>query len=150
MTVARAREAARGLFALARPSPAHPIRIALGSVYVGFGALKLFPDLSSAELIAEQTILQLGLGLSAVDALWLLGLFECLIGLSFLSWWAPKATVAVFYLHMAGTFLSLVLLPELTFTIAPLAPNLEGQYILKNLVFVATGPALLAGEGGAR
>lgn len=124
-------------------TPATPIRLALGLVYLEFGLLKLFPDLSPAELLAEQTLLQMGFGVSANAALWGLGLFECLIGIAFLSWAAPKLTVAVFYAHMAGTMLSLVLLPELTFTFAPFAPNLEGQYILKNLVFLACGPALL-------
>lgn len=130
-----------------RLDPAAPIRLALGVVYLHFGALKLFPDLSSAELLAEQTVLRMGFGLSPETALASLGLFECAIGLAFLLWFAPRTTVAVFYGHMICTMLSLVLLPELTFNIAPFAPNLEGQYILKNLVFLACGPALLRPAG---
>ena len=41
------------------PAPAtspHLLRLALGLVYFHFGVLKLFPDLSPAELIAGETI----------------------------------------------------------------------------------------------
>ena len=44
---------------------------------------------------------------------------------------------------MIGTFLPLVLLPEFTFKVAPLAPNIEGQYIFKNIVFLAAGWTVL-------
>ncbi|HRX78991.1 MAG TPA: hypothetical protein P5307_08005, partial [Pirellulaceae bacterium] len=45
----------------------------------------------------------------------------------------------VFLFHQASTFIPLFLFPELTFKIAPFAPTMEGQYILKNLVSVAAG-----------
>jgi len=38
---------------------------------------------------------------------------------------------------MLGTLTPLVLFPTETFTIFPVAPTLEGQYIIKNLVLVA-------------
>jgi hypothetical protein len=43
-------------------------------------------------------------------------------------------------------------LPELTFKFLPFAPTLEGQYILKNLIFVAAGwtvlfPYVMSGGG---
>lgn len=40
---------------------------------------------------------------------------------------------------MPGTFLPLVLLPEVRFTHVPWAPTLEGQYIIKNLVLISAG-----------
>ncbi len=45
---------------------------------------------------------------------------------------------------MIGTFSPIVVLPELAFKIFPFAPTMEGQYILKNVVFVAAGWGLLA------
>ncbi len=44
---------------------------------------------------------------------------------------------------MFGTFMPLFVLPEFTFKIAPFAPNVEGQYIFKNVVFVAAGWTVL-------
>ncbi len=118
----------------------YPLRLALAYVYLQFGILKLFPDLSPAEMIATQTIIKLSWSwLDAPTALFLLAIFEIVIGLGFLLdiWrrWMPW----IFFAHMAGTFTPVFLLPELGFKIAPFAPTLEGQYILKNFVFVAAG-----------
>jgi hypothetical protein len=49
---------------------------------------------------------------------------------------------------MPGTFLPLVLLPEVCFTIFPFGLTLEGQYIVKNLVII--GSALVIGSGLAK
>ena len=54
-------------------------------------------------------------------------------------------TVAVlFTFHMAATFLPLLVLPEYAFKFVPFAPTMEGQYIIKNLVLVSAGWAVLA------
>lgn len=44
----------------------------------------------------------------------------------------------------AATFLPIFLLPEFAFKFVPFAPSLEGQYILKNLVLVSAGWAVVA------
>jgi hypothetical protein len=41
--------------------------------------------------------------------------------------------------QMPGTFLPLVLLPEVCFTTFPFDLTLEGQYIVKNLVLIGAG-----------
>lgn len=121
------------------------LRVALGFVYLHFGLLKFFPDLSPAEMIASQTIMHLSWSwLDAHTALRLLALLECAIGLGFLFDVARRVTLVLFFVHMAGTALPLFVLPEICFKIAPFAPTLEGQYILKNLVFVAAGWTVLA------
>ncbi len=118
--------------------------MALGLVYLHFGILKLFPDLSPAEMLASQTIMRMPwLGLDAHTALLRLAVFECAIGIAFLLNLAPRLLPFVFFGHMAGTCLPLFLLPELVFKFAPFAPTLEGQYILKNLVFIAAGWTVL-------
>ena len=90
----------------------------------------------------------------SVDAhtvlLWLASA-EVLVGLSFLFNVGMRWVLPVFLLHQLGTFLPLFVYPELTFKIAPFAPTLEGQYILKNLVSLAAGltvmlPAVRAGR----
>jgi uncharacterized membrane protein YkgB len=118
----------------------HLVRIALGLVYFHFGMLKFFPDLSPAELLASQTIMRLSDGmLDAYWALYVLAIMECGLGLAFVFNIFMRGTIVVFFFHMLGTFAPLFVLPELAFKIAPFAPTLEGQYILKNVVFVAAG-----------
>ena len=127
-----------------RDASYHVLRLAIGFVYFHFGILKFFPDLSPAELLASQTIMRLSSGiLDANTALYCLAIMECLLGLAFIfNIWMRFAFV-LFLFHMLGTFAPLFVLPELTFKVAPLAPTMEGQYILKNIVFVAAGWAVL-------
>ncbi|MCA9259416.1 MAG: hypothetical protein KDA61_09465 [Planctomycetales bacterium] len=118
--------------------------MALGIVYFHFGMLKFFPDLSPAELLATQTIMAVSFNwLDAHDALFVLAVMETALGLALLLDVFPKTTFTVFMFHMLGTFAPLVVLPEFAFKIAPFAPSIEGQYILKNLVFVAAGWTVL-------
>ena len=127
------------------------LRISLGFVYFLFGFLKFFPDLSPAELLAGETIARItGHWVEARHALYGLGLAEALIGLGFLTGIRPRLVFAVFFVHMAGTFLPLFVLPELMFKVAPFAPTMHGQYVLKNLVLVAAGWAMLASLGRSR
>ena len=47
-------------------------------------------------------------------------------------------------LQMSGTFLPLIILPEVTFQKSnPLLPTLEGQYIIKNIIIITA--ALIIG-----
>jgi uncharacterized membrane protein YkgB len=45
---------------------------------------------------------------------------------------------------MPGTFLPLILLPEVCFTSFPFGLTLEGQYIVKNLIIISA--ALVVGS----
>jgi uncharacterized membrane protein YphA (DoxX/SURF4 family) len=125
------------------PSPTF-LRYALGLVYFHFGVLKFFPDLSPAEMLASQTVMSLSwYRLDAHQALLCLAVLETAIGVGLILNVLPRFTFVLFMAHMAGTFMPLFVLPEFTFKIAPLAPNVEGQYIFKNLVFVAAGWTVL-------
>jgi hypothetical protein len=122
------------------PRPANFLRLSAGFVYFYFGFLKFFPDLSPGELIAAQSMMRLSLHwLDASTALWWLAVVECTIGLSFLFNVGMRWVFFLFLFHQASTFVPLFILPELTFKIAPFAPTLEGQYIMKNLISVAAG-----------
>jgi uncharacterized membrane protein YkgB len=85
--------------------------------------------------------------LDAREALRVLGCVECAIGISLLLGFRPKAVFVIFLVHMAGTIMPLFVLPELMFKVAPFAPTMEGQYVLKNLVMAAAGWAVLASLG---
>jgi uncharacterized membrane protein YkgB len=81
--------------------------------------------------------------LDANTALFYLAIMECALGLALIFNVCMRLTFVLFLFHMIGTFSPLVVLPELTFRVAPLAPTMEGQYIIKNIVFVAAGWAVL-------
>ena len=116
------------------------LRLAAGTVYFLFGILKFFPDLSPAELLAGQSVMKLTFNIiDATTAVWLLAVMECAIGLCFLFNYGMKYMFFVFLAHQLATFLPLFMFPELTFKIAPFAPTMEGQYIMKNLISLAAG-----------
>ena len=114
------------------------LRIALGVVFLWFGILKFFPGLSPAQDLAARTIEQLSLGAVRPDvALPVLAAWECLIGLGLLTGRFLRATLLLLAIQMLGTLTPLILFPAETFTVFPIAPTLEGQYIIKNLVIIA-------------
>jgi uncharacterized membrane protein YphA (DoxX/SURF4 family) len=114
------------------------LRVSLGLVFLWFGALKLVPDLSPAEDLATRTIETLSLGLvPPAVSLPVLAVWEVLIGLGLLVGRFLRATLLLLAVQLLGTLTPLVLFPAETFTLVPIAPTLEGQYIIKNLVLVA-------------
>jgi uncharacterized membrane protein YphA (DoxX/SURF4 family) len=114
------------------------LRVALGVVFLWFGALKFFPGLSPAQDLAARTVEQLTFGLVPPEiALPVLAAWECLIGLGLLSGRFLRATLLLLAVQMLGALTPLVLFPAETFTVFPIAPTLEGQYIIKNVVLVA-------------
>jgi uncharacterized membrane protein YkgB len=126
------------------------LRLSLGVLYFLFGILKLFPDLSPAEMVAGETLARMSMHLlDAREALRVLGAAECAIGVSFLLGIRPKVVFAVFLAHVAGAIMPLFVLPELMFKVAPFAPTMDGQYVLKNLVLAAAGWAVLSSLGTA-
>ena len=120
------------------------LRVALGVVFFWFGVLKFFPNLSPAEELAARTIQTISFGaIGPGVSLPVLATWECLIGLGLIFGKFLRATLALLALQMLGTFLPLVLFPQETFSVFPIAPTLEGQYIIKNVVLV--GAAMVVG-----
>ena len=75
----------------------------------------------------------------------LLGLWEVAIGVAFLIPALTRAGIVLLAFQMPGTFLPLVLLPEVCFTFIPFGLTLEGQYIVKNLVIIGSAFVIVAG-----
>lgn len=114
------------------------MRISLGIVFLWFGALKLIPGASPAEDLVRSTIFFMDPDLFIpVLAVW-----EMAIGVGLLFGVMMRATLLLLFLQMPGTTLPLLLLPEAVWTQFPHALTLEGQYIIKNLVLVASGIVL--------
>jgi uncharacterized membrane protein YphA (DoxX/SURF4 family) len=114
------------------------LRIALGIVFLWFGVLKFFPGMSPAEDLAARTIDVLTFGIVPPEiALPVLALWECAIGVGLLVGRWMRVTLLLLFVQMLGTVTPLVLFPEETWIRFPIAPTLEGQYIIKNVVLVA-------------
>ena len=127
------------------------LRVALGIVFLWFGVLKFFPDLSPAESLAARTIEQLTFGAIGPDvALPILATWETLIGLGLIVGRWLRAVLFLLAVQLVGTFTPLVLFPNETFSVFPLVPTLEGQYIIKNVVLVAAAMAVGATVRGGR
>lgn len=112
-------------------------RLALFTVFFWFGFLKII-GLSPAEKIVSQlhhlTIEKI---ISINAFLPFLGVFECVIGIF---WLFPRYTKFAFYLfccQMCTTFLPLLLMPNETWQ-SSFALSLSGQYIIKNVVLIAS------------
>lgn len=127
------------------------LRVAMGVVFLWFGALKFFPGLSPAQDLAARTIEQLSLGIvQPAVALPVLAAWECLIGVGLITGRFLRATLLLLAVQMLGTLTPLFLFPAETFTSFPIAPTLEGQYIIKNVVLVAAAMVVGATVRGGR
>ena len=119
-------------------------RIALGVVFLWFGAIKFVPGWSPAAELAGRTIERITLGAIPPElGLPVLAAWESLIGIGLLAGRFLRATLLLLFAQMPGTLLPLVLFPAETFTAFPHAPTMEGQYIIKNLVLI--GAAIVVG-----
>jgi uncharacterized membrane protein YphA (DoxX/SURF4 family) len=127
------------------------LRLGMGTVFLWFGVLKLFPGLSPASDLAARTIHALTFGLIPRDAsLKLLATVETVIGLGFLSGSYMRVAVVLLALQMIGTLAPLVLFPAEEFTLFPYAPTLEGQYIIKNVILIGAGLVIGSTVRGAQ
>jgi uncharacterized membrane protein YkgB len=114
------------------------LRLSLGVVFIWFGALKPFGD-SPANDVIVKTIYWFDPDIFIP----ILGYWEALIGICLL--YIPLIRFGLFLLalQMPGTFLPLILRPEICFLNFPFELTLEGQYIIKNLVLI--GAAMVVG-----
>jgi uncharacterized membrane protein YkgB len=120
------------------------VRTALGVVFFWFGVLKFFPNLSPAETLAARTIEQLTFGaVQPSVSLPVLAAWESLIGIGLILNRGMRLILLLLAVQMVGTFTPLLLFPSETFSVWPIVPTLEGQYIIKNLVLI--GAAMVVG-----
>lgn len=117
-------------------------RAALFVIFFYFGFLKLV-GLSPADALAEKLVGQT-VGLAYFHELFImLALIECIIGILFLIPRATRIVILIMFVHMLIVCSPLVLIPDAVWQ-APFVPNLEGQYIIKNIALVALALGLVA------
>ena len=127
------------------------LRLAIGIVFFWFGVLKYFPGASPAEQLAGRTIETLSGGLvPSATALPILATWEVAIGIGLVIGRWMRAVLLLLFVQMLGTITPLFLFPSETFTIFPVAPTLEGQYIIKNVVIVSAAIVLGATVRGGQ
>ncbi|GJM45417.1 MAG: hypothetical protein DHS20C21_22590 [Gemmatimonadota bacterium] len=119
------------------------LRVSLGIIFIWFGILKPL-GISAAEPLVLATVRWMPL-FDGGTWLSIIGWWEVVIGLAFLFTPTIRIAIALLGLQMVGTFLPLVVLPEVTFQAGriPYGPTLEGQYIIKNLLILSA--ALVVG-----
>ena len=111
------------------------IRVAVALVFLWFGALKIVGSSPVADLVADTVY-------------WLpqdffvpfLGAWEIIVGLGLLFGVALRLTLFLFWIQMAGTFLLLIVRPDISFQSGnPMLLTTEGEFVVKNIVLIAAG-----------
>ena len=116
------------------------LRYSLGVIYIWFGILKPF-GLSPAQELVENTVYWFDNPKTFVP---ILGWWEVVIGLTICIKPLIRVSIFLLFIQMPGTFLPLILLPEVCFNNFPFGLTLEGQYIIKNLIIISA--ALVVGS----
>ena len=114
------------------------LRFTIATVFIWFGALKLVERSPAGDLVAATVYL-----VPPDLFVPVLGLWEIAIGLCFLYRPLLRVGILLLFLQLPGTFLPLLLLPDVVFYSFPTVLTMEGQYIVKNLVII--GAALVIG-----
>ncbi|WP_277543373.1 hypothetical protein [Haloarcula laminariae] len=114
------------------------LQVGFGVVFIWFGGLKIIGGSPAAELVANTVYI-----LDPAVFVPILGVWEVLIGLCLLYRPLIRLWIFLLFLQMPGTFLPMVVLPDVVFATFPYQLTVEGQYIVKNLVII--GAALIVG-----
>ena len=109
------------------------LRYSLGICYIWFGILKPF-GLSPAQELVENTVYWFN---DPADFVPILGWWEVIIGVTMCIKPFIRFSILLLFIQMPGTFLPLILLPEVCFTSFPFGLTVEGQYIIKNLIIIS-------------
>lgn len=124
------------------------LRVSLGLVILGFGALKFIPGASPAEELAVRTVEALTFGvISGPAALLATALTEAFLGLVLITGKLLRLGLLVMAGWLVGVMSPLVLFFSDLF---PGAPTFEAQYVLKDIVLAAAGMVVAARALGAR
>jgi uncharacterized membrane protein YkgB len=111
------------------------LRLSLGLVFVWFGILKVTGQTPVGQLVADTVF-----WLNPDWFVPLLGVFEVLVGVGLLVGRGLRLVLALFALQMIGTFLVLVVQPDVAFQDGnPLMLTTEGEFVVKNLVLLSAG-----------
>lgn len=125
------------------------LRISLGLVIAGFGALKFIPGASPAEGLVMATVDRLTFGMmTGTSAVMVTAALETVIGLILLAGRGLKFGLVLMAGWLGGILAPLVVLPEQMLVNG--FPTLAGQYVLKDIILAAAWLVVAAHALGAR
>ena len=110
------------------------LRYSVGIIFVWFGILKTI-GISPAQDLVANTVYWFD---NKIDFVKFLGCWELIIGITMCCKPLIRVSIFLLFMQMPGTFLPLILLPEVCFTNLPIGLTLEGQYIIKNLIIISS------------
>jgi len=110
------------------------LRVAVGLVFIWFGALKILGVSPVTGLIQETFTF-----LPIHPFMLTLGGWEILIGIGIILKRALRGVLILLGIHLAGTFVAPWLNPGLFFVRFPLFLTADGEFVVKNLVLMAAG-----------
>jgi putative oxidoreductase len=123
-----------------RPVALPALRVLLGVLFVWFGGLKVLGE-SPVKAMVAGTLPWANPDLVVP----VLGGVEVLLGLGLVTGIGLRLVLPVLVAHLAGTFLTFVMLPEQMFRGSdPLLLTESGEFVAKNLVLVCAAVVLLA------
>ena len=116
------------------------LRLALGSIFLWFGALKVFGSSPVAVLIQETY------SFIPVNVFMLvLGVWEIVIGIGIISKRALRCVLILLCVHLLGTFTAISFNPGIFFVQGvPFCLTVDGEFVMKNLVLI-TSALVIAG-----
>lgn len=117
------------------------LRLALGSVFLWFGALKIFGSSPVASLI-QATYHFMPLGIFVL----FLGVWEMAIGIGIILKRALRCVLILLAIHLIGTFTAIWFNPAIFFVRGiPFCLTIDGEFVIKNLVLI-TAALVVAGH----
>jgi uncharacterized membrane protein YphA (DoxX/SURF4 family) len=135
------------LHTLLQPLAMPAMRSVLGLVFLWFGVLKVTGHSPVADLV-HQTLPWAPKDVVVPT----LGAVELVLGAGLVTGIALRLVLPVLAAHLAGTFLTFVMVPSIMFRHHdPLLLTADGEFVLKNLVLICAAVVLLTHAGaGAR
>ncbi|MHB1330706.1 MAG: hypothetical protein ACYCY6_01930 [Minisyncoccota bacterium] len=117
-------------------------RVGIFVIYFWFGLLKVVDASPASPLVQE--LFEKTVGFMPFSTfIVLFGLFEMLIGVLFVIKGFERVVMPLLLIHMITTFMPLIMVPAATWS-GFFIPTMEGQYIIKNLVLIATAVGISA------
>jgi uncharacterized membrane protein YkgB len=116
------------------------LRLALGSVFLWFGALKVFGSSPVASLIQETyTFMPISIFML------ILGIWEMVIGIGIILKRALRFVLILLGIHLIGTFTAIGFNPGIFFVQGiPFCLTVDGEFVIKNVVLM-TAALVIAG-----
>ena len=116
------------------------LRLALGSIFLWFGALKIFGGSPVAVLIQETYSF-----MPIHVFMFVLGVWEIVIGIGIMLKRALRCVLILLCVHLLGTFTAIWFNPGIFFVQGvPLSLTVDGEFVMKNLVLI-TAALVIAG-----